>query len=132
MKEMKYQISRKREILDNGKYLGYEYFIMSFGVFPAAYVKIPKKHPYFGKNYNLMDIYVHGGLTYSNSKLWISKVDVKSGWFIGWDYAHLGDFCGFEEMLDFSSDEKKWTTEEIKEEVLEVCKQLKRMEKQND
>lgn len=35
-------------------------------------------------------------------------------------------------MLDFSSDEKKWTTEEIKEEVLEVCKQLKRMEKQND
>lgn len=79
MKEMKYQISRKREILDNGKYLGYEYFIMSFGVFPAAYVKIPKKHPYFGKNYNLMDIYVHGGLTYSNSKLWISKVDVKSG-----------------------------------------------------
>lgn len=132
MKQMIYQKDRKIELLDEGTCFGYKYYILNLGTHPTAYVKIPKKHPYFGKNYNLIDIYVHGGLTYSDFKLWISEVDVKKGWFIGWDYAHLGDYCGYEEMLDFSLGEKKWTTEEIKEEVSEVCKQLKRMEKQND
>ena len=48
------------------------------------------------------------------------------GWFVGWDYAHYGDYIGFEEKLPFNlrTGGKKWTTEEIFAEVKDACYQL--------
>jgi len=126
MKEMIYQLKRKREVLDSGKSFGFEYYIMSFGMYPTAYIKIPENHPFYRKEYdeiyNECNIEVNGGITYSNNHLWISENQKLEGWFIGWDYAHYGDYCAFGEIFDI--DGKRWTTEEIRQEVFAACKQL--------
>lgn len=54
------------------------------------------------------------------------------GWWIGWDYAHLNDFVGYniDTPIRSGCSDRKWTTQEIKDEVFDVIKQLKDM-KQN-
>ena len=73
--------------------------------------------------YEKIDIIVHGGLTYTRSSL--ATVD-RTGWFIGWDYSHYGDFTGADMMfppeLQFGG--KQWTTEEIIDECLNVINQM--------
>lgn len=134
MKEMIYRVDGKRELLDSGKIFGFEYFIMSLGMYPTAYIKIPEKHPFYKKDYEDIyyecDIDVNGGLTYSEDYLIISKTKKIEGWFIGWDYGHYGDYCAFGGLFDI--DGKKWTTEEIRQEVFTACEQLNRMVNKKD
>lgn len=69
------------------------------------------------------DIDVNGGLTYSDNEL----MGIKSeNWFIGWDYAHCGDYYGYEETMPESirTYGKKWTTEEIIEECKNAIDQI--------
>ena len=123
MKEMKYSFERKTEILEHGTCFGVFYWIVNYGTHPCAYVMIPKDSKYFKKDFGEIDINVHGGLTYSNNYLpFVAKND-ETGWYIGWDYAHYGDYVGYEERVpkQFQVGGKKWTTEEIKNEVREVC-----------
>lgn len=87
MKEMEYGTG-KTEILAMGEISGFEYFVISYGTHPCCYIKIPEEHEYYKKDYDDIDIYCHGGLTYSKESL----LDFEKGWFIGWDYAHLGDY----------------------------------------
>lgn len=128
---MEYGIVAKTEILDKGEHLGFEYYILNLGTHPTAYVQIPKGHPCFELYRDSINIYVHGGLTYAKKYLVINNNEPIKGWFIGWDYAHYGDYTGFDEMypIEFRAGGKKWTTKEIQEDVFEVCKQLKEMEK---
>ena len=111
-------------ILNDGTVDGFDYMIVSFGTHPTAYVNIPSNHPYFEKSTNDIDIDCHGGLTYSADNPIIQS---KIGWWIGWDYAHSGDYLGYFEL--FRNHEtvngKKWTTSEIKEDVQNVISQLK-------
>lgn len=127
MKEMKYQAERKKELLDSGKCMGYNYYILNLGTYPTAYIEIPKNHKYYLKNYDEINIDVHGGLSYSDNYLIVENEKLTNTWFIGWDYAHYDDFIGYElnYPLEFRTSGKKWTTEEIQEEVYSVCKQLK-------
>lgn len=135
MKEMKYQLDRKIEILDTGYCFGLLYYILNLGTHPVAYIKIPKGHILFNKDYDdiyeEVDIDVHGGLTYSNDHLYISETQKIEGWFIGWDYAHYGDYAGYEEMFpeNIRTGGKRWTTEEIFAEVKEACYQIQKMQK---
>lgn len=79
-----------------------------------------------GLEINDNDIGVHGGITYYGDYLTISAdIEIK-GNFIGWDYAHFDDYGGYMERLpqDLRFG-KKWTTEEIFEEVKEACYQIK-------
>lgn len=125
MKEMIYQAERKIEVLDTGTCLGFFYWILNLGTHPTAYVKIPLYHKYYLKQYYDIDINVHGGLTYSREYLLISENQRIEGWIIGWDYAHCYDYTGYYTKRDTTLCElKKWTTEEIQEEVYEVCRQL--------
>lgn len=64
-----------------------------------GYVIIPKNHPFYGVNYNIINhfVNVHGGLTYSEyckeDSLLIfnlNREDVGK-WVIGFDTAHAGD-----------------------------------------
>ena len=50
----------------------------------------------------------------------------KKGWFIGWDYAHFGDYidCGDAALNNMFPNDKKWTTEEIVEECKNVIDQI--------
>ena len=103
-----------------GEYRGFEYRILDLGTHPTAYVKLPRNHPYYKKDWSNpnIDIEVHGGLTYSRNYL-TCEADHLSGWWIGWDYAHYGDHLGWEDYYNG----KRWTTEEILKDVTYVIDQ---------
>lgn len=130
---MKYSFERKTEILEHGTCFGVFYWIVNYGTHPCAYVMIPQNNKYFERGYEEIDVNVHGGLTYSNKYLpFETKKSDNKAWYIGWDYAHYGDYNGFEEKVpkEFRVGGKKWTTEEIKNEVIEVCYQIIKEDKE--
>lgn len=121
MKPMKYRKERILENLYSDTYRGFNFYIMSFGTHPTAYVEIPISHKYYRLSYKDIEnqIDVHGGLTYSSSNLMISDSGgIKKSWFIGWDYSHCTDY--YPDL----NDGKKWTTEEMIEDCIYVINQL--------
>lgn len=124
MKEMVYGVDRKPEILATGYCLGLLFYIFNLGTHPTAYVKVPKNSRFYGKSD--IDIEVHGGITYADDHIWINNTQKIEGWFIGWDYAHMGDYMGYEEKVpeEYRVGGKKWTTEEIYKDVKDVCYQV--------
>ena len=122
MKEMIYDSVRKRELLYNGIYKGYHFYIISYGTHPCCYVEIPSKSKIFKITYmDIESIDVHGGLTYSSDKLYIgTNTALNNSWFIGWDYAHLGDYVAFIDSIDG----KKWTTNEMIDDCKNVINQI--------
>ena len=128
MKEMVYENRFRTELLDSGTYDGYEYAVVSRGLHPCAYVKLPKGYEYYGLDYNNIPIDCHCGLTYSAENL--DVMPDSHGWWIGWDYGHCCDYSGFmmqEYWLDADTlHYKKWTTAEILAEVKQVISQLKK------
>lgn len=133
IKPMIYQTERKCELLYKGTHKNYNYYILNLGTHPTAYIEIPKGTKLYGKDYHeiydICDIDVHGGLTYSASDL-IGEKD--NSWFIGWDYAHVGDYMGYYadmkewglNSINLLADDKKWTTEEIIEECKSAIEQI--------
>lgn len=128
MKEMRYTNEAiPVETLDEGVISGLPFKIVSNGLYPCAYVGLPLNHKLAGKEYldndDLGDIECNGGLTYSK----YGKIAAgESVYWLGWDYAHLYDFTASRHQLD--PDTKKWTTEEIKAEVISVINQIKKLE----
>lgn len=117
---MKYQKKRTVHVLKKGKHKGYQYAIVSLGTHPVAYVRIPKNHPYYQKDYyEIGGIPCHYDLTYSEKDLFFNPIKLKDSWWIGWDYAHLGDCYGVNDI-----GKKKWTTQEIFVEVTNVINKL--------
>lgn len=66
---------------DNPLYAGYEIRILraEMGHY-CVYVRLPANHPDIGKEYDDIDIDVHGDLTYSDNDVF------------GIDFAHMNDF----------------------------------------
>lgn len=128
MKPMVYTTTWLYECLYEGYYKDYHFAILSMGTHPCAYIEIPENHKYYAKKYNDMDIYCHGGLTFSSAKgLGCPDDDFyRKGFWIGWDYAHCSDYLGSELAMSFKLQtyDKKWTTEEIYEEIKDVIEQL--------
>ena len=135
MEEMIYGKDSKCEILHRGQYKGYSFLILSYGTHPCAYVRVPKHHRFYQKHYDAIDINCHGGLTYAGTSV-IGKTPVsmilieQDGWWIGWDYAHCNDYAGYykllpEHMQANHTKDKKWTTQEIYEEVMNVIDQTR-------
>lgn len=128
LKPMKYKLEEKsyKEILAEGKYMGYHFIIVSYGVHPCAYVEIPEGHPYFGKdNVNLP---VHGGITWKDFFAPALQEDLVPGehcWYLGWDYNHFGDYSAYNELYGFLLEDKQWTTLEIFEQ--DVCPAIKEL-----
>ena len=133
IKKMKYKSNRKIELLFNDIYNGYHFYILNLGTHPTAYIEIPKNNKLFNLDYEKIDLDVHGGLTYSSNKLLIGEnTSMENSWFLGWDYAHAGDYMGFYEdfnkwninTINSLNDCKKWTTEEIIEECKNAIDQI--------
>ncbi|MEE3344287.1 MAG: hypothetical protein VZS44_09375 [Bacilli bacterium] len=132
IREMKYTTKNIRELLCNGIYKEYHFYVLNLGNHPTAYVEIPKTSKLFGKHYDDIDILVHGGLTYSDDELRTSEnTKMTNSWFIGWDYAHAGDYCAYmEDMKEWGLDSinsfgnKKWTSEEIINHCISVIDQI--------
>ena len=133
-KEMEYTNIRKdKEVLCDGKYKNYHFEIISYGTHPCAYVRIDdSNNRYFGMDYDeITDIHCHGGLTFSEP-----HGENKETWLIGWDYAHAGDYVGYQPSLssnfidsmiydDWGNDYgKKYTVKEILEDVYDVIDQI--------
>lgn len=133
----------KYKLLFKGRCQGYDYFILDLQSHPTAYVKVNKKHAYYGKDYYDLpaefDYIVHGGLTFASGYLKYNGRIHQNGWYFGWDYAHAGDYYAFndygtlafceEKIPPFlqgkSNKDKKWKTEEIIEDCEKFCKALK-------
>lgn len=125
MKQMVYQSERKNETLYSGTYKEYDFYIMNLGTHPTAYINVINDIRYCFKDYDEVSLGVHGGLTYSNRNLRLED-RIIDGWFIGWDYGHYNDYAGYEMAFPswLQSNGKKWTTEEIFEEVKNAIEQL--------
>jgi len=52
-----------------------------------GYIGIPEGHKLYGVHYDLIEVNVHGGLTYSREEL----IDEVKYWVIGFDCAHYSD-----------------------------------------
>jgi hypothetical protein len=149
--EMEYERDRSKEstILYSDFYRDLKFVVASLQTHPCGYVGIPEGHrlhvnslikhskfkhetEVFEHDYDVThEIYyfvdVHGGFTFSSSG---GKSDLlEEGYlWLGWDYAHAGDFMGYTlgdvpELKSFLGD-KKHTTEEIIEEAISVIDQL--------
>lgn len=112
MKQMIYSAVRTQpEQLAVGEYKGFNYYVLSMCTHPCAYIDVTDTD-LNGKDFCVIDLECHGGLTYSRN--YLATVD-KKGWFIGWDYAHWGDYAGYEMIYpeERQVGGKKWHTEEI-------------------
>lgn len=75
-----------------------------------GYVRIPEGNKYYDKNYNEIDVSVHGGLTFSGH---ITNDGVLSnGFWVGFDTAHYGD------------DSTYWTKDRVFEETINLFSQI--------
>ena len=102
------------------------------------YVGLPKEHKYYNMHYELIDVDVHGGLTYSDRGNGYPVKDDR--WWIGFDCAHYTDAKDLDllkELNDentyniFSDMERRYdtggvirTTEYVENQLIELVKQL--------
>lgn len=114
-------------LIDKGMYKDYDYFILYNGRYIISYVLLKPEDKYYEcYNYDDIDIDVHGGIIFSdkisedyNKDYYLFRLGAKKGHWIGWDYAHSGDYS--RDGFDY---EKKWTLEEIISDCEKVIEQL--------
>ena len=112
--EMEYGPAIDAITLAHGEYKGHQFKVWSHGTHPTAYVSVQN-----GKALNTNDIDCHGGVTWNHDHL--PDTDPEGDiWWIGWDYAHFGDFL----WGRHAKSGKKWTRAEIVNECMHVIDQL--------
>lgn len=57
----------------------------------CGYVRVPKGHPWHGKDWDEVDCEVHGGLTFAEADVHCDKPGEDDAWWVGFDCAHGGD-----------------------------------------
>jgi hypothetical protein len=134
--EMKYHYDRSKPLDDfpayliaMGEHAGYTFYVKNLnGRHPTAYICVPEGHPLYGKCLtDEIPLKVHGGVTYAEGRLYHAE---GSGWYIGWDYGHAGDYAAYyEEGSYLYENSKRWTVDEIIDECVSACEQLEEMEK---
>jgi hypothetical protein len=110
--------------------------------FRCGYVRVPPGHAMHGRNYDNVDVEVHGGLTFAEEEPCAHEDG--QGWWFGFDCAHAGDAS-----IDLSVDpitlspgaariravhvefpvydERFWTQEEVEQETRSLALQLAAM-----
>ena len=96
----------------------------------CGYVGITKNHPWYGHGYDdIVDIDVHGGLTYarkSNNIIFYERKGEALWWF-GFDCAHYNDFSPALYKYGFSRLNNTYRTFEwVKAEVESLARQIKK------
>lgn len=117
--EMVYKPKGERVLLYHGVYFNHDYYVLSMGTHPCAYVKLLDENPKVAEG-----VPCHGGITYNEKYLRLPDKEIK-GNFIGWDYAHYGDYMGYyEDTYGYERVGTRYTTEYIVNECLEVIDKL--------
>ena len=111
-------------ILAEGYYKGYEYFVVSYGIHPCAYIALREGQPFYKVRLcEDVDVNCHRGCTFVDwgyKNLFDRNYKV-----IGWDYGHYNDFSGiYKEGTFLRKSTKKWTTREMIQECEHVIDQL--------
>lgn len=121
LKEMQYNYLDGAITLDHSTYRDYEYLIVNFGSYPAAYVRIPEGHPYYEKEFWNMKIKPHSDLSFGGT---LEKYHLEGFW-VGWAYNLFGDFV-YGRTSEFITDgwHKKYTTEDIISKIHDVINLL--------
>jgi len=116
------------QVIDTGHIGRYQYCIVDLGSHPCAYVRIPNGHPFKKISFARIEseIDAHGGITYMNQNQLLGGMLPGKGFWIGWDYAHSGDYYGSGYLATVGG--KRWLVGEIFKEVMYVVKQLKNEE----
>lgn len=101
---------------------GVEWIILNLGTHPCTYLNV-EGTKYENIHYDEIPLSVHGGLTFSG------KLDCHpDGRWIGWDYAHCGDYMRF----NYACDGHRWTTDELIKEAEEAAKKLSELLKSDN
>lgn len=127
MKEMKYQSLPSFVILAHGTYKGFPYWAVSLGTHPTAYIDVTSIKDKLGDNPR---IGCHGGITYDEDELqnvWNDAfVGFKKGErrFIGWDYAHAGDYMESPTGSAILMNGRQYTTEMVVTDIMETVDEI--------
>lgn len=79
-------------VLSEGEHLGYEFVTVHNGMgYRCGYVRVPKGHPWHGKDYDDIDADVHGGLTFAEPDVPCAKGGADDAHWVGFDCAHCMD-----------------------------------------
>lgn len=112
---------------------GRQVFIIYMGSHPCAYVE--SNIDYFWGRQDFTEP-VHWGFTFYDTLLhWKNELpgydeEKMKKYYIGWDYGHISDYATYK---DQNFEGKKWTTDEIIEEIKRAVEWLNEKEnKQND
>lgn len=99
----------------------------------CGYVGVPEEHPAFGKDYEHIDVNIHGGLTYAAECRGHICHKPEPGmpekvWWLGFDTAHCGDLSPgmLRHFNGFDSDTYK-DVKYVEQETLELAEQLAEM-----
>jgi hypothetical protein len=86
------KVNNPLHILDEGTHLGFEWIIVHNGMgYRCGYVRVPKGHPWHGKDYNEINVDVHGGLTFGEHDVPCDKGGPDDAFWFGFDCAHCDD-----------------------------------------
>ena len=78
---MTYEAFKSKYVIFEDNHRGYDFLIQKpFETHYCGYVKIPKNHKYHDKDYDKIDIKIHGDLSFGEY--------IEEDWWIGWDYNH--------------------------------------------
>lgn len=106
------------EILYSDTYKGLDFYVVSYGTHPCCYIGMYEDDKNYNVDYSEIDLNVHGGLTYSGNLTHL-PVDHKK-WWIGWDYAHVGDRFG-----EYYQSGHTWKTTELIKECIQAIDEIR-------
>lgn len=134
IQEMTYQDQVEVKLLARDNYRGFDYIVISYGIFPSAFVKIPENHNYYKKFKGIIPVKCHGGILHRGEikpligtlNLQESNLDTKGFW-LGWSYLECNDYTGFSQ----TNQGKKRTTVEMVNDCINVIGQLSTFSKED-
>ena len=110
------KLRRDQTIYDQGTFEGYPYVVVQGPFSINGYVAVPVSHPDWGKEYDDVEMEVHGGLTFGCmnqlTNPWVGFEDYVGWWIFGFDTSHYMD------------DDGSWTVEAVINETHKMCLQF--------
>ena len=113
----------QRKTVKKAKHKGFTYLIVAHMTHPCCYIEIPEGHKLYGvEEYDdtmVEFIECHGGITHAGQHCLLEP----NKFYIGWDYAHAGDYLHLiHDNLDLNK--TKHTLKELTEDCKKVIEQI--------
>lgn len=113
------------DILADGVYKGYKARVISYGTHPCCYIKLEQGHRFYETPWHDVNVGVHGGITFAErvgKNYGWDDGRLEDGFWIGWDYAHLGD------CMDGTCEGKRYSVYELVSDIRDAVDQMVAMD----